>query len=355
MKFIFIIQTEGKGHLTQAISLRQILQDKGHEVLTAWAGISLFRRTPGFLVHPFGKSLRRFPAPNFIPDIKRKGILPVLSILFNLLFFPVYLISVLVLAMNIRFSGADAVVNFYELSGGLAYRLSFSRKKYFVISHHYSFENPDFDWPGGYPLQKKLLLLHNRLCHPAGTTALALSFGDDRKGRYPEGILRVSPLLRKEITSAQTEKMEHVHVYLLNRGLIGQIIHWCREQPGTEVRLFCPVQDMRSVNKPANLIIFPYGDTMFIESLRTSSMVICTAGFETVCEAVYLGKKAFLIPSGRHYEQLCNLADAQNSCAGEAFATNQVLIKEGLSEQAHRNFVEWFGRSERIFLEILTT
>jgi hypothetical protein len=32
-KFLFIIQGEGRGHLTQAISLAQLLRDNGHEVV----------------------------------------------------------------------------------------------------------------------------------------------------------------------------------------------------------------------------------------------------------------------------------------------------------------------------------
>lgn len=33
MKILFIIQGEGRGHLTQALSLRQKLADEGHEIV----------------------------------------------------------------------------------------------------------------------------------------------------------------------------------------------------------------------------------------------------------------------------------------------------------------------------------
>ena len=33
MKMLFIIQGEGRGHLTQALSLRQKLADEGHQVV----------------------------------------------------------------------------------------------------------------------------------------------------------------------------------------------------------------------------------------------------------------------------------------------------------------------------------
>ena len=53
MKILFIIQGEGRGHLTQALSLRQKLTDEGHQVVGVLVGkspaavfqISLARRS----------------------------------------------------------------------------------------------------------------------------------------------------------------------------------------------------------------------------------------------------------------------------------------------------------------------
>ena len=40
MRFLFVIQGEGRGHLTQAISLAQLLQAAGHEVIRAMVGLA---------------------------------------------------------------------------------------------------------------------------------------------------------------------------------------------------------------------------------------------------------------------------------------------------------------------------
>ena len=40
MKILFIIQGEGRGHLTQALSLRQKLADEGHEIVGVLVGKS---------------------------------------------------------------------------------------------------------------------------------------------------------------------------------------------------------------------------------------------------------------------------------------------------------------------------
>ena len=44
MKILFIIQGEGRGHLTQALSLRQKLTDEGHQVVGVLVGKSPARR-----------------------------------------------------------------------------------------------------------------------------------------------------------------------------------------------------------------------------------------------------------------------------------------------------------------------
>ena len=49
MKVLFIVQGEGRGHLTQAITLEEILRRNGHEVVEVLVGKSNTRRLPGFL------------------------------------------------------------------------------------------------------------------------------------------------------------------------------------------------------------------------------------------------------------------------------------------------------------------
>ena len=38
MKFLFIVQGEGKGHLTQALALEEMLKNNGHEVVEVLVG-----------------------------------------------------------------------------------------------------------------------------------------------------------------------------------------------------------------------------------------------------------------------------------------------------------------------------
>ena len=48
MKYLFIVQGEGRGHMTQAISMRNILIGQGHEVVEILVGKSQLREIPRF-------------------------------------------------------------------------------------------------------------------------------------------------------------------------------------------------------------------------------------------------------------------------------------------------------------------
>lgn len=51
MKYLFIVQGEGRGHMTQAISLERMLLERGHEVVEIMVGKSPFRKVPEFFLN----------------------------------------------------------------------------------------------------------------------------------------------------------------------------------------------------------------------------------------------------------------------------------------------------------------
>lgn len=54
MKVIFVIQGEGRGHLTQALALKQMLLHEGHEVVKVLVGKSKNRVIPEFFMNQIG-------------------------------------------------------------------------------------------------------------------------------------------------------------------------------------------------------------------------------------------------------------------------------------------------------------
>ncbi|NJO68923.1 MAG: hypothetical protein HC830_06215 [Bacteroidetes bacterium] len=58
MRFLFIVQGEGRGHMTQAISLQDILIRNGHEVVEVLVGKSPRREIPAFFIKELNAILK---------------------------------------------------------------------------------------------------------------------------------------------------------------------------------------------------------------------------------------------------------------------------------------------------------
>ena len=72
MKFLFIVQGEGRGHLTQAITLENVLLRSGHEVEEILVGKSESRRLPGVFTRSVHARVKQFVSPNFLPTPANK-------------------------------------------------------------------------------------------------------------------------------------------------------------------------------------------------------------------------------------------------------------------------------------------
>lgn len=78
-----------------------------------------------------------------------------------------------------------------------------------------------------------------------------------------------------------------------------------------------------------------------------------TAGFESICEAMYLGKPVLMVPA--HIEQDCNAYDAMKAGAGivcDSFELES-LLRFAEKYIPNRDFVYWVRSCEhRIILEL---
>lgn len=137
MRILFVIQGEGRGHLTQALSLRQKLEAEGHEVVAALVGKSPARCLPYFFLRKIGVPIHTFESPNFLPTAQNKQVNLTRSVAYNLLRLPKYMRSMHFIARMIRDTQADVVVNFYELLTGLTYALFRPKAAMVCVAHQY--------------------------------------------------------------------------------------------------------------------------------------------------------------------------------------------------------------------------
>ncbi|MDR2811411.1 MAG: hypothetical protein LBB84_12820 [Tannerellaceae bacterium] len=359
MKYFFIVQGEGRGHLTQAISLSGMLQRNGHEVVEVLLGESIVREIPTFfrqeincpLVHSFATLSFKYRKNNKQVDILR-------TILYNTEIKQLnnYKKSIRFIHERISAQKPDVVVNFFEVLSGLS-GLLYKRKIPVVnIGHQFLLNHPDYPFGKSNNYELRLLKLHVLFNNICGHKNLALSFYP--MADYPhEQIFVVPPLLRKEVLDAQPSHQDHILVYMLNTGYEDEVREWHRRNP--TVRLYC-FWDKKQA--PAEwkiddyLTFFTIDDKKFIHYMAGCRGYISTAGFESICEAFYLGKPVMMIPA--HVEQEVNAQDAASTGYGivsNKFDIGQLLSFIDTCPPHNGHFKSWIDSAESVFIRQLSS
>lgn len=350
MRILFVIQGEGRGHLTQALSLRQKLVGEGHEVVGVLVGKSPARRLPAFFLDKIGVPVYPFESPNFLPTAKNKQVNLVASIVYNLVRLPKYLLSVRFINRMIRETEADVVVNFYELLTGFTYFLFRPKALMICIAHQYLFLHPDFKFPDENRLELAMLRFFTRLTAIGAAKKLALSF---RKMREygPAGLIVVPPLLRHEVLDIKSKQGEYLFGYLLNSGFSEEIIDWHRAHPEQELHFFWDRKTETAEFKVDERLSFhQLDDLLFLYYMSGAKAYATTAGFESVCEAMYLGKPILMVPT--HIEQACNAYDAALSGAGivaDCFDLDR-LSELSKNHSGNMSFRHWVKQADWLIL-----
>ena len=91
---LFIVQGEGKGHMSQAIALKELLEEAGHTVIKVFLGSGPMNEVPDYFSHSFEDKISPFQSPWFLRTPNKKGIYIGRTLLINLLHFPRYLSEV---------------------------------------------------------------------------------------------------------------------------------------------------------------------------------------------------------------------------------------------------------------------
>ncbi len=350
MKYFFIVQGEGMGHTTQSLALRSILEKNGHSVVTTLLGTN-FLRGENKLYRTVPHD--RFFSPVFLSRRDRNGINLYSTFLYNFFLSPVYLFSIIRIACRIRASEAHVVIVFYDMMGQFGAFFSFSGKPVFSVSHHFFFDHPSFRWPADRKVERMMLKIHSWMASIGARKKLALSF--TKENPVPrKKLFIVPPLLRREILDAFPVPGDHIHVYLLQAGFLYHMIGMARQNPRIQFRIFLH-EFKTDFELPSNVHVSLISGDEFLESIKTSSMVICTAGFETLAEAIYLNKPLRVIPSTGHFEQYCNAVDAVRVSAAritDIFTVNEQNVST--DNPAHVQFLKWIGKAEEIILKCLT-
>ncbi len=350
MKILFIVQGEGRGHLTQAISMERLLRNNGHEVVGVLVGKSESRRLPGFFIRSVKSPIKQFSSPNFLPPGANKQVCLTRSILYNLLKVPEYVRSMTYIHQQIKETGAELVINFYELLTGLTYFFLRPSVPHICIGHQYLFLHDQFRFPKKNKCSLFFLKLFTRLTALGASQKLALSFRYIPKDNF-QHISVVPPLLRQDVLLQESTPGEYIHGYMLNASFSENIMDWHQKHPEIPLRFFWDKWEEEPVKTiDSTLSFYQLDDYEFLRQMAGCKAYASTAGFESVCEAMYLGKPILMVPA--HIEQECNAFDAMQNGAGIIDYNFNLsnLIRFSKNYKPNRLFVEWVKSAENIIL-----
>lgn len=267
---------------------------------------------------------------------------------------PAYLRSLSTLRAAVRESQPDVIINFFEPMTGLYALTCRNRPPVVAVAHQFMYEHPSYVRAPGKRMQQFGMKWYVRLVGAASKRfALSLYEAPD----LPEKDLVVAPpILRRQLFELQPNPNGNfVLVYLLNHGYAEQIIDWHKKNPGTVLHCF--------YDKPGAAAETPYDDTLtfhrldgekFLRLMAESKYVACTAGFESLAEAAWLGKPLFLVPVEGHIEQQINAIDAMRAGIGVADVSFNLDRLSELPERLdNRAYRAWLNRADSLLLKTL--
>ena len=341
--------------MTQAISLRQMLERYGHEICAVCVGRSRARAIPQFFLDRIGSPVISYDSPNFKADPARRGISIVGTALENLKGLPRFAKSLRTLHRTVRFQKPDIIVNFFDPLAAIYGEMYPSKPRMVCIAHQYLLLHPGFVFPKLNRLAKPAMLAFIRLCAMGADRILALSFRE--MPHSPERRMAVvPPLLRSEIRDMTPVEGDFILAYVLNDGYAHDLADRQRHHPEVKILGFWDRRGAPDETALQENVVFRLlNDRAFLEAMSRCRGLMTTAGFESVCEAMYLGKPVYMMPAGRQIEQHCNAVDASLSGAGIwgfDFDLDRFLEYLPRHRSSREEFRSWVDRGEEVYPEL---
>jgi uncharacterized protein (TIGR00661 family) len=353
MKIMLSILGEGRGHMTQAMAVKEMVEKAGHQVTRVVLGVGSHRQVPPFFASAMKMPITKIPTPDFACKNNRKVNLPA-SLAGIVRKIPAYWRAVRALHALVRESRPDVIINFFEPLTGIYALICRDRPPVVALAHQFMYEHPSYVRAPGKRWQQLGMKWYVRLVGAASTRiALSLYAAPD----LPEKNLFVGPpVLRRQLFELQPNPGGNfVLVYLLNHGYAEQIINWHEKNPRTVLHCFYDKPDAPPEFRHDDTLIFHRLDgDKFLRMMAECKFVACTAGFESLAEAAWLGKPLFLVPVENHIEQQINAIDATRLGLGIADTSfNLDRLAELPDRLDNAGFRAWLNRADSLLLQTL--
>jgi uncharacterized protein (TIGR00661 family) len=318
LRVAFVVQGEGRGHMTQALALASHLRAAGHQITKVLVGASAHRSVPDYFVAGIDAPVETFAAPTQVPDRSVRGVSVGATTADAIRRLPRFIRSGWRIHVETR--GVDVVVNFLDLVGGLSRLVFQTRVPAVAVAHNYLFLHPALRNAPGTAHARAAVLAYARLTAGRARARVALSF-DALPDDLPSRIVVAPPLLRPGLERMRPRDEGYLLAYALNAGYGAELASWHRGNRNVTVHCYIDGGARALGAEPSEgFHAHALDDTRFLRHLQGCRAYVGTAGFESICEALYLGKPALVIATAGQLEQTLNAWDAVRVGAARAGA-----------------------------------
>src|SRR5689334_17984559 len=277
MKVMFTVQGEGRGHMTQAIAMQEMLQRHGHHVAAVLVGSNQNRSLPAFFEEAFAGRVRPIASPGFAIAAGR-GVSLIRSGASVVTRSPSFRKSLSTIHDAVTTVQPDLIINFLEPLLGVYNMIRRHRVPVLVVGHQYMLEHPAFVQDRKWSLDRLGMAAYVRL---TGTRSSKLALSFYKADDLPDRRLHICPpILRRQLFEQRAASFDgHLLVYVLNHGYADEILKWHAEHPEIPVHCFYDkpgAEDEERVD--AHLTFHSIHAEKILRLMASSRGVACTAG-----------------------------------------------------------------------------
>lgn len=357
LRALFIVQGEGRGHMTQALALASMMRRAGHSVCKTVVSRGGDSEVPGYFEEGLQSPVTQVPSGRFFVNKETRSVDWGRTILSNSFKWAQFNRSFSILSELLRSERPDVIVNFYEPLAGLFMLRERPVTPMVAVAHQFMFLHPEYRFPSGYDVQKLSTVSFTRLTGIGAERRLALSLYDARP--LPDKkIVVMPPLLRDEFFELPKDLAEPFFlVYLFHHSLSKDVIAWHERNPKVRLHCFWNNDDAEEATHYSDTLTFHrlHGQR-FLDMMARCQGIVTTSGFESMAEAMYLGKPLMLNPLHQHFEQHCNGLDG--TIMGAAVQTSDFNLDHLVKFVPEYNFDTtklraWISKAETMFVREL--
>ncbi len=306
MKILFGIQATGNGHITRSTEIYKLLkQHPDVEQLDVLISGGQAKMSLPFEVNYQYKGLSFYYG--------KKGKISILKSIGKANF-----LSISIALMKVPFREYDLIISDYEPI--TLWGAKIAGVPAVGIGNMYSMTSKNFPKVGGSSKASKFIT--KMMCPAKNKIGMHFQKFDD---------FIFYPVIRGEIRNAPTSDKNFTLVYL--NSYTDEHIAKVLSAPQFSHRKFVVYsKEKTTTTSIGNCLIKPLDNDTFIEDILSCSGVITAGGFQTISEALYLGKKLFVIPIKKQFEQNSNAKILEQMGVDTCKELNADCIEQWLSK-----------------------